>query len=316
MSGGPNVSVVIPTHNRPEKLRRAIDSVSGQSYDRIQIQLVETPVDGESVFDGDIDYDIPISHHIVGEDVGPNEARNIGISESNGTYIAFLDDDDEWLPAKTRRQVSQLETAGPSVGMSVASNVKFDAHGVQIAKSLFAPRDDWMSAILTEGIGAWSSWMVHRSVFKDVGYVDEELPTYEEYDFCLRVVMNYELAVIPEPLVIKHADASEQMGSSYNRKAEAAPIIKDRYLQIARENDMADEFESMLEYNMGYTARANAMYKTALHHFKRSMLLNPTLENLFELLVTAGGPITYFPAQRIHSYASRAHSHVIGDGIH
>src|SRR5688572_26839751 len=96
----PKVSVVIPTHNRPLMLRRAIDSVLAQTYQDFEIIVVDDGLRERSdnvvkLFEDDrIRY---ISHE---QEHGAPAARNTGIKNSNGELIAFLDDDDEWLPQK------------------------------------------------------------------------------------------------------------------------------------------------------------------------------------------------------------------------
>src|SRR5262245_29216969 len=105
----PKVSVIIPTHNRAEFLRSAITSVLNQTFQDFEIIVVDdASTDNTSevvTYFGDkrIKY---MRNNINKGDAG---TRNVGVVNSNCTYIAFLDDDDEWLPNKLQIQIDMLE---------------------------------------------------------------------------------------------------------------------------------------------------------------------------------------------------------------
>ena len=105
----PKVSVVISTHNRREMLKRAIDSVLKQTFQDFEIIVVDDgnePAEevAKSFSDARIRY---VRHEIPHR--GAPAARNTGIRSSQGEFVAFLDDDDEWLPLKLQLQVKALD---------------------------------------------------------------------------------------------------------------------------------------------------------------------------------------------------------------
>lgn len=104
-SSNPFVSAVIPAYGRPEMLKRALHSVENQSYPDIEIIVVETPTPTGAVGEKQIREvtNRELIHIQTESDIGPSEVRNIGLEQSSGEYIAFLDDDDEWLPEKTEK---------------------------------------------------------------------------------------------------------------------------------------------------------------------------------------------------------------------
>ena len=104
----PKVSVVIPTYNRPEFLGAAISSVLNQTFQDWELLVVDdaSENDTEEVVDGFGDHRLRWFRHE--KRIGGSAARNTGIVNSVGAYVAFLDDDDEWLPDKLRLQVELL----------------------------------------------------------------------------------------------------------------------------------------------------------------------------------------------------------------
>ena len=109
------VSCVIPSYKRAETLRRAINSVLAQTYSHIEVIVVDDNIANDEFskalhsvlneYKGDDRVRLVTQpQHINGA-----EARNAGIRAAQGEYIAFLDDDDEWLPEKTEKQVACLE---------------------------------------------------------------------------------------------------------------------------------------------------------------------------------------------------------------
>src|SRR5258705_10332336 len=110
----PKVSVIIPTYNRAECLRSAITNVLNQTFQDFEIVVVDDSSQDHtrevvnSLDDKRIKY---IRHE---RNKGVAAARNTGVSNAKGDYIAFLDDDDEWFPEKLKKQCAVLEASSPS----------------------------------------------------------------------------------------------------------------------------------------------------------------------------------------------------------
>src|SRR5262245_45342203 len=109
------VSVIIPTHNRADFLRGALSSVLNQTYQNFEIIVVNdaSTDDTAKVVAAFEDERIRFIRHDTNK--GGSAARNTGILASKCDYIAFLDDDDEWLPDKLRKQMEILLASPPEV---------------------------------------------------------------------------------------------------------------------------------------------------------------------------------------------------------
>jgi glycosyltransferase involved in cell wall biosynthesis len=201
-SAPPPVSVVIATHDRPRLLARAVDAVLAQDY--------AGPIECVVVFDqaepdaGMARTEPDRSVVVVSNERTPGlaGARNAGASASSGELLAFCDDDDEWLPAKLRRQVDRLVETGADV---VVAGIHVD-YGAKTITRVPRTEDMTLTELLRRRVmEAHPSTVVVRreAFFEKIGLVDEEIPgSYgEDYDWMLRAAAAGPIAVVPEPLV-------------------------------------------------------------------------------------------------------------------
>ncbi|MEA3350641.1 MAG: glycosyltransferase family 2 protein, partial [Chloroflexota bacterium] len=207
----PFVSVIVPTHNRADLLPRAIGSVLKQSYPRLECIVVDDAPDDSSeavVAQFDDDRLVYLQHET---NRGASAARNTGIAQAKGEMIAFLDDDDEWLPTKLEKQVPLLENAPPQVGMVYCWMDYYDRG--RLATEHHPTYRGYVFPHVLDGqrIGGCPTLLVRRSVFEDVGGFDESLVRGNDGDFIRRVCLNYDVDLIPEVLVKVY------IGHSYKR---------------------------------------------------------------------------------------------------
>lgn len=203
------VSVIITTKNRKGLLKKAIDSVLHQTYENIECIVVDDgSEDGTELYIQEYIIDNRVKYIRIDSDVskGGNFARNTGILNSNGKYIAFLDDDDEWFPDKTYKQVGALNNS-LDVGLVYCGrifeynfqSVSYEREEIQDNKF----RDgDLSREVLTHIIAVTSTIMVKRNVLEDVGLFDEQLKAWQEYELTIRILQKYRAKKIPENLVL------------------------------------------------------------------------------------------------------------------
>lgn len=108
------ISVILPTYNRKNTIKRAIDSVLNQTYKNIELIIVD-----DASSDGTLEFvsrqygeDERITYIINEENLGPSGARNVGVANAKGSWIAFQDSDDEWHMDKLEKQVSLIHFSG------------------------------------------------------------------------------------------------------------------------------------------------------------------------------------------------------------
>src|SRR5262245_38128505 len=198
----PKVSVIIPTHNRAHFLRDAISSVFNQTFQDFEIIVVDdASTDNTSeIVAAFNDERIRFLRHDANK--GGSAARNTGILNSQCDYIAFLDDDDEWLPEKLAKQMDTLLESPPEVGCVYTGHVMVDrTSGRVIDHRPPTKRGDLSKDLLISNcIGGTSSVLLRKNCLQKVGLFDENLPRSQDYDLWLRIANGFLFEYVPEPL--------------------------------------------------------------------------------------------------------------------
>lgn len=202
----PLISVVIPTYNRKEIVQEAIHSVLIQEPKNYEVIVVD---DGST--DGTVEYlqklALPIKI-ISKENGGVSSARNEGIKNAQGDYIAFLDSDDLWLPGILEAQLEFLESHSniPLVYVDQyieAKGKRADKTRLAVTKS--TPEEmskfDLPGFVKSPPIHI-SAVMVRKSLFDELGYFNEDLHIHEDTEMWNRVSEKYELGYIEQPLSV------------------------------------------------------------------------------------------------------------------
>ena len=216
----PKVSVIIPTYNRAELLPRAINSVLDQSYYDYEIVIID---DCSADNTGDViakftDQRIRLIRHE--RNKGQSAAINTGIANARGEYIAFLDDDDEWLPNKLEGQMAVFQSSPPEVALVYGWMDRIeDSTGRLIPSYRNTFKGDIFEHSLALNIpGPTIVVLVRASVAREVDGYDKRLTRYNDADFICRVTQRYEVAVLPEVVAKAHFEHEhEQMGENTPR---------------------------------------------------------------------------------------------------
>lgn len=208
----PSVSVIIPTYNRWPIVCEAIESVLCQSYRGFEL----TVVDDES---GDAT-STKLQRYGARLEVicqprrGVAAARNFGVRCCRGEYIAFLDSDDLWAPGKLETQVAFMQ-AHPGIRICQTEEI-WERNGVRVnpKKKHRKPSGDIFRASLDLCLVSPSAVMMTKELFDEAGGFDEAFSVCEDYDLWLRVAVDEEVPLIPEPLVVKRGGHRDQLSRS------------------------------------------------------------------------------------------------------
>lgn len=198
----PKVSVIIPTYNREDYLPDAIDSVLNQTYQDFEIIIID---------DGSTDSTKNIVTNYIsqnGERVkylfqnkkGSSAARNNGIKNAKGEFIAFLDSDDIWLPEKLEKQIKLIES--DKIGF-VHSNAIVESNGKITSRiKPNSPVLNFDDLFLGGKNIVMSTSLIKKEFIEDVGMLDEALKVAVDYDLWIRILMRYPIKHINETLAV------------------------------------------------------------------------------------------------------------------
>ena len=207
-----NISVVIPTYNRIELLKRSIDSVINQTIKPSEIIIVDDGSNDGTEAMVKKQYD---SLKIIKQkNKGVSAARNSGIKASSGEWICFLDSDDEWKNNKLEKQITFV--ANNSDYKFFHSNEIWIKNGKRINQKKKHKKygGDIFKKCLDMCRISPSSVLINKNIFEEIGFFNENLVVCEDYELWLRICDQYKVFFIDEPLIIKYGGHQGQLSYS------------------------------------------------------------------------------------------------------
>ncbi|UBF25208.1 glycosyltransferase family 2 protein [Kovacikia minuta CCNUW1] len=206
----PKVSIIIPAYNAMRYLPETIDSVLAQTFSNFEVLVVDdgsTDAIAEWVLQ-QTDGRLKLMYQ---KNQGQAAARNTGIAEAKGEYIAFLDADDLWEASKLEKQVAYLDNH-PTVGLVYTWIALADQAGNPTGRivSSDAAGDVWEEIVEFNMVGCGSTPVIRRHCFDVVGYFVPALSPSEDWDMWIRIAVQFPFGVIREPLVLyrQHPESS------------------------------------------------------------------------------------------------------------
>jgi len=229
MSSEPKVSVVIPTYNRPNRLRRALSSIERQTYSNIETIVVDDhskqevePITQEYASSCNVQY---VRHK---ENRGANAARNSGIERASGEFIAFLDDDDTWEPEKVEKQVSAAQESGSGVVYTGIRHIGGD--GKTIKEAIPDEVEDITTKLLYKNVvGSFSAVMVDANAIEVAGLPDESFPIWQDKEWYIRLSQYCSFIPVSELLVNHHRGDESRISEDFGSIEKVLPKFLNKY---------------------------------------------------------------------------------------
>lgn len=263
------VSIILPTYNRANIIRRALDSILSQTYPSYEIIVVDDgSTDETASIVGTIE-DSRIRYIPLEKNQGVAHARNVGIQEAKYHYLAFLDSDDEWKPNKLELQMRKMTSSKKKLGMVYCrmGGVRRDG------KSRFVcPSEEYVKEILEgnlfypllqQNVVGTPAMLVRRECLEQVGCFKETLHCLEDWELVLRIARKWEIGFVDEVLVEVHKSNGSvstntawhlltrcYLVSLYRKEIMQIGImdkIKQEILSVARQNGLYEEINELLD---------------------------------------------------------------------
>ena len=229
------VSAIITTYKRPINiLRRAISSILSQTYQNIELIVINDNPDDIALSKeiGDMLLTIaPHATYIVNEkNIGASNSRNIGIQKSNGKYIAFLDDDDEWMPSKIESQYNEI-IAEPNIGL-VHGNFMLESPNYSKMVKVIHPKNPLKELVKLNYIGSTSIPLINCSIARKVGGFDPSLRMGEDYDLWIRIASISKIKYVNKLLIKYYVSNDSTFRFNHKNRVLAQHVWNKKYEKI------------------------------------------------------------------------------------
>ena len=243
----PLVSVVIPTYNRPDYVSRAIDSVLEQTYPSFEIIVIDDASETDLT---PLKENYPQVTFLKNEqNRGACYSRNRGLQEAKGTYINFLDDDDELFPEKIELQVQKFqESQNPKVGMITAHALDIRS-GEKVLRKNNVTGNIYRKILYSYLLSGTETMLFRTSAIKEIGGFDENLESNHEYDVLIRFCEKYEVDYVDKILSKEHR-SENQISLNFDKKIHGAKFL------FKKHNDRYKSFGSLFWLKMQLKLRA------------------------------------------------------------
>ena len=286
------VTIIIPAYNSMPYLKSTLASVFEQTYQDFEVIVVN---DGSS--DETEEYISSLTDSrlrlINQANQGVSVARNVGISNAQGRYVAFLDADDLWRQTKLEKQVSYLENSA-DVGLVYTWTAMADSNCKPTGRlsASNAEGNVWQELLTkTNLLGCGSTPLVRKSCFETVGLFDSELVPAEDWDMWLRIAASYSFGVIKEALVLYRANPNS-LSKSYLSMWKSSCRVVEKAFQSAPEDltGQKNKTYSSLYFYLSWLAIKSGDCEQAANFQKQAITYVPQQRycwNNFRLTITA-----------------------------
>lgn len=230
MSTSPFFSVVIPTYNRPEYLREAIQSVVSQTFADFELIVVDDSPEETARPVIESFADVRLSYVTNDHSSGGAGTRNAGIERARGTWVAFLDDDDLWLPQKLERQAEKIAGSDDQVALVYTGHTTF-RQGSGRTFTFIPSKEGWIH----EDLLAWNvingfySVAVRRDVLAKLGGLDERFPAMQDAELYVRVAKEHKVAFVADPLVRVRDSEGGRITTNYTNKLRGSQLFWEKF---------------------------------------------------------------------------------------
>jgi hypothetical protein len=293
----PAVSVVVATRDRPALLERAVRSIISQSY----------PGDVECVvvFDQSSPAVVPVEESpgrrlrltTNTRTPGLAGARNSGILASTASFIAFCDDDDEWVVDKLRLQMELLQSSPAEL---VACGVRI--HNMEHVTARIPPSSVDFNHLLRERVTALhpSTFVMRRDALDHIGLVDEQIPGShgEDYDWLLRAARRRPVAAVEQPLVEVYWHRESFFAERWEAIAEALTYLLGKHPELSADRKGLARIQGQIAFAQAALARRPAARRESW----RALCNNPLERRAYLALAVAS---RLFRAESIVRFANR-----------
>lgn len=259
----PDVAVVVPTHDRPEMLRRALDAILAQDYDgSIDVVVVfDRTEPDESLVSDTPGRTVRVIRNV--RSPGLPGGRNSGIAAcTEADFVAFCDDDDVWMPGKLAAQIDAMVDR-PDVWLTT-TGIVIDFDGERTDRPSPAPELTVASLVRDRTTEAHpSTFVFRRDALDSVGDVDEVIPGgySEDYDFLLRVAKGGRIVCLTEPLAVIRWGRTSYFATRWRTIVDAQRYLLDKHPEFADDRRAEARIRGQIAFALAALGERRAAFR-------------------------------------------------------
>lgn len=270
------ISIILPTYNRFEYLKKAINSILIQSYQNFEILVIDdcssdkTEKSINSFSDKRIRY---LKNRI---NLGHSKSRNIGIRNALGEYIAFIDDDIEWFPEKLSIQIEILKNSHNDVGGVFTSYYKIwdKKRRLLPENGGVIPGLTFFDSLLYENFIDTPALLIKKQCIEKCGVFDENMKCFVDWDLSIRIAKEFKLEFIKKPQYLSNDLPGSVTRQSSRIRAHNLEYVLNKFYKDISKNK---KIESI------HTARIGLLYVLAGDVVKARQFLIKSIKSSFNL---------------------------------
>jgi len=272
------ISVIIPAYNAEKTIKQTIDSVLTQTYENLELIIIDDGSKDKTleIIKGIDDKRIKVCSYM---NSGVSTARNRGLLISNGDFISFIDSDDTWTRDKLELQVKALED-NPEAGAAYCWTLIVDQKGSFLGK--MCPTYEgyvYQELFLSYFASSASNLMFRKECFSSIGLFDTRLGSCEDWDYSLRISLQYPFVCVPKFnfIYLKHSNSMssnvENMEKNILRVTDKAINLAPIELQFLKKFSLSKSYLYLTELCL----RTRETRKYTLRNLKKSLFLKPNI---------------------------------------
>jgi len=223
----PRVSIIMPAFNAAETIAVSIESVLGQTFDNWELLVIN---------DGSTDHTLDVIRQFDDDRIrvlskkneGVAAARNTGLRQANGEFVAFLDSDDLWLAPKLEKQIALFDRYGGELGLVYTKYRGFTADSVQSfsidVDTSIGYDNDYHRLLIMDYVPTLTV-MIRASLISDIGYFREDLRAAEDWDYWIRIAESFDLKRVNEVMALYRISPNSLSSNQEKQLSEEWKVI-------------------------------------------------------------------------------------------
>ena len=234
----PFFSVVMPTYNRSGLLKEAVRSITDQSFEDFELLIVDDHSTDDTKNAVASFKDSRIKYIVNDRTKGGAGTRNAGIFRAKGHWVAFLDDDDVWLPNKLELQYRKIQEVDNAVGLIYSGSAAYD-FTKKCEVSVFVPeKEGWIQQDLLyrNYIGTFSKVAIRADLLKKLGGLDERFEALQDMELYVRITGVSKVAFVNETLTYTRRTNKDRITFNFEKKLKSSLLFWEQYRHIINEN--------------------------------------------------------------------------------